>query len=187
MSIAIGHFLSTTFVTQSAMQKILVAYASKYGATEEIAECIGLVLSQAGHQVSILPVDEVTDVSTYDVFVIGSAVYVGQWRRATVKFLRRHKHELASKQTWLFSSGPTGSGNPVDIMKGWKYPPTLQFLIKSIKPVDIAFFHGHLNPEKLNMIERFLINKIKAPIGDFRDWTSIKQWATDIAGNIEST
>lgn len=168
------------------MQKILVAYASKYGATEEIAECIGLALSQAGHQVSILPVDEVTNVSTYDVFVIGSAVYVGQWRRQAVKFLRKYKHELASKQVWLFSSGPTGNGNPVDIMKGWKYPPTLQFLIKAIKPQDIALFHGQLNTEKLNLIERFLVKRIKAPTGDFRDWTTIEHWATNIANNVKS-
>ena len=37
------------------MDKILVAYATKYGATAEIAEKIGEVLRQAGLETDVLP------------------------------------------------------------------------------------------------------------------------------------
>ena len=166
--------------------KVLVAYASKYGATEEIAERIGLILSQAGLLVDVSPVNEVVTLETYHAIVMGSAVYLGQWRRSAAKFLRKNKHELAKKRVWLFSSGPTGKGNPVEIMKGWKYPPTLQLSISAIKPCDIALFHGQLNLEKMNMIERFVISKIKAPVGDFREWDVIENWAKSIAFQLNT-
>lgn len=35
--------------------------------------------------------------------------------------------------------------------------------------------------KKLNLIEKWMINKVKAPLGDFRDWDAITSWATAIA------
>jgi menaquinone-dependent protoporphyrinogen oxidase len=167
--------------------KILVAYASKHGATEEIAERIGLILSQHSFLVDVLPVNEVVSLTPYQVIIAGSAVYFGQWRHQVAKFLRKNKHELAKKKTWLFSSGPTGNGNPVEIMKGWKYPPTLQLTISAIKPCDIALFHGHLNLETMNVFERFIINKLKVPVGDFREWDAIESWAKQIAEQLSTS
>ena len=54
--------------------KVLVAYATKYSATAEIAEKIGQVLRQAGLRTDVLPADRVSDVSSYQAVVLGSAV-----------------------------------------------------------------------------------------------------------------
>ena len=62
-------------------KQVLVAYATKYGATAEIAEKIGEVLRQAGLPTDVLPVDRVGDLSAYKAVVLGSAVYIGQWRK----------------------------------------------------------------------------------------------------------
>jgi menaquinone-dependent protoporphyrinogen oxidase len=58
--------------------QVLVAYATKYGATAEIAEKIGQVLHQAGLRTDVLPADRVSDLTPYNAVVLGSAVYVGQ-------------------------------------------------------------------------------------------------------------
>ncbi|GAT63619.1 flavodoxin domain-containing protein [Paludibacter jiangxiensis] len=167
-------------------KKVLVAYASKYGATEEIAERIGLILSQSGLLVDVLPVYDTASLEPYQAIVMGCAVYFGQWRRPAIKFLKNNKRELADKDVWLFSSGPTGKGNPVEIMKGWKYPPTLQLVMSTIKPHDIALFHGQLSLDKMNVFERFIISKIKAPVGDFREWDVIEEWAKNIAQQLNT-
>ncbi len=102
--------------------KVLVAYASKYGSTREIAEKIGVVLKDAGFAVDVLPADKVADVGPYRAVVLGSAVYIGGWRKAAAKFLKANERALAERPVWLFSSGPTGQGDPVELVKGWRFP-----------------------------------------------------------------
>lgn len=161
--------------------QILVAYATKYGATAEIAEKIGQVLRQAGLRTDVLPTDRVGDLSTYKAVVLGSAVYIGQWRKEAVKFLKANETILAERPVWLFSSGPIGEGDPVELAQGWQFPGKLQPIADRIRPRDIAVFHGNVNMKKLNLIEKWMINNVKAPLGDFRDWEAITSWAMAIA------
>lgn len=55
------------------MTHILVTYASKYGATAEIAERIAEVIQNAGFMVDFLPVRRVSDLAPYDAIVLGSS------------------------------------------------------------------------------------------------------------------
>ncbi len=165
--------------------KVLVAYATKYGATAEIAEKIGATLRQAGLQADVQRVDRVGDVAAYGAVVLGSAVYIGRWVKAAAKFLEANAETLAGRPVWLFSSGPTGQGDPIQLMKGWRFPEALQPLADRIGPRDVAVFHGAIDVKKLNFIERLLVKGIKAPTGDFRDWDAITAWAAAIAAALK--
>ena len=161
--------------------RVLVAYATKHGATAEIADKIGEVLRQAGLQTDMLPADRAGDLSPYKAVVLGSAVYIGQWQKKAATFLRANEKALAERPVWLFSSGPTGEGDPVQLTKGWRFPIALQPIADRIHARDIAIFHGALDPKKLNLIEKWMIKNVKAPLGDFRDWNAINAWASAIA------
>lgn len=161
--------------------KVLVAYATKKGATAEIAEEIGRVLQQAGLLTDILPTDRVTDLSPYKAVVLGSAVYIGQWQKKAAAFLQANEEKLAELPVWLFSSGPTGKGDPVQLMNGWRFPKALQSIADRIHTRDIAVFHGVLDLKKLNLVEKWMIKNVKAPLGDFRDWEAINAWARAIS------
>ena len=161
--------------------RVLVAYATKYGATQEIAEAIGDVLRKAGVKADVLPAGRVTDVSSYRAAVLGSAVYVGQWRKEAVAFLETHEKALSDRPTWLFSSGPSGKGDPVQLMSGWKFPEAQKPIAERIHARDTALFHGSLDPEKLSLPEKLILKGIKAPTGDFRDWDAVRAWAQTIA------
>jgi len=165
--------------------QILVTYATKYGATAEIAEKIGQVLRELGLRADVLPADRVTDLSAYKAVVLGSAVYMGRWRKDALKFLKANEKTLAERPVWLFSTGPTGEGDPVELLKGWRLPKALQPIADRIQTRDIAVFHGALNTEKMNRIERWMIKNIKASLGDFRDWDAITAWATAIAAALK--
>jgi menaquinone-dependent protoporphyrinogen oxidase len=164
---------------------VLVTYASKHGATEDIAGKIGQVLSLQNLSVSVMPAGDADIVDTYDAFVIGSASYVGQWRKEITGFLTANERVLADKPVWLFSSGPTGTGDPVDLVNGQKYPTKLHPVIGRIRPRDIAVFHGSIDVSTLNFFERFMIKMVKAPTGDFRDWETITDWAKEIAAELK--
>lgn len=161
-------------------KKVLVAYASKYGATAEIAEKIGEVLKQGGLNVDIIPVKEVTRPGEYAAVVLGSALYIGQWRKEAANFLKLHEKVLSNMPVWIFSSGPSGKGDPVELLQGAIIPSSLQPVVDNIKPRDITVFHGNLDLSKMGFLEKLAIKNIKAPTGDFRDWKDITSWANSI-------
>ncbi len=165
--------------------RVLVVYATKHGATAEIAEKIGQVLRQAGLPADVLPADRAENLLSYKAVVLGSAVYIGRWRKEAAKFLKANEKALAEKLVWLFSSGPTGQGNAVELMKGWRFPRALQPIADRIRPKDIAVFHGAANISKMNFIEKWMMKNVKAPLGDFRDWNAITSWATAIADALK--
>lgn len=161
--------------------KTLIAYASKHGSTAEIAERIKEILLGKNLAADLLPVEEVKELTSYDYIIVGSAVYIGQWQKKAAKFLKENKDLLTKKKVWFFSTGPTGEGNPEELMKGWKFPESLQSTADLIKPVEIKLFGGALVESKLNTLEKMTIKMVKAPMGDFRDWEDVEYWAHDIA------
>ena len=166
---------------------ILVTYASKYGATKEIAEKIGEELRQSGLQVDVVSVRGIRNLNPYKAIILGSAVYVGKWQNEALEFLQTHEKILAERPVWLFSSGPTGEGNAVALVEGSRLPAALQPIADRIQPRDVAVFHGFINPDKLNFIEKWTIKSlVKKPFGDFRDWDAIASWATSIANTLKA-
>ena len=162
-------------------KRILVAYSSKHNATAEIAKVIGEALRKSNSAtVDVQSAEAVQDIASYDAVVLGSAVYMGRWQPAA-DFLKKHEGELAQRPVWLFSSGPTGEGDPQALLKGWKFPIPLQPVADRIKPRDVAVFPGKLDPRELNVFDRSVVGMVKAPIGDFRDWNLIQSWAAIIA------
>lgn len=165
--------------------KVLVAYASKYGATAEIAEKIGEVLRQESLRADVLPVKEVKDLKLYGAVVLGTAAYMFQWRKDATKFLKANEKTLAGLPVWLFVSGPIEKGDPVELLEGKVVPNSMQPVIDRIKPVDLTVFHGVIQPDKMNAFERWVMKKMKASAEDFRDWEAITAWAKSIAGELK--
>ena len=56
--------------------KILVCAASKYGATNQIAQAVADVLAERGCEVTVLLPQEVGAVEEFGAVVLGSAVYM---------------------------------------------------------------------------------------------------------------
>ncbi len=164
---------------------ILVAYASKYGATAEIAQRVGEVLRDYGLITNVIPADQVDALDSYRAVVLGSAVYAGQWRKEAVSLLEQNEQLLTARPVWFFSSGPTGEGDASALMNGWLFPEAQQPIADRIRPRGIAFFHGAIDIKKLGFAERLIVKGLKAPVGDFRDWDAIAAWATEIGKQLK--
>mgnify|MGYP000858062063 CR=1 FL=1 len=164
--------------------KVLVLFATKYGATAEIAEKIAEVLQAGGAQTDVMDVKRVKSIAEYSVVVLGSASYIGSWRREMTRFVEKNVVELSQKMIWVFTSGPTGTGDPQELMKGILYPPKLKAAMDTIKPADITVFHGAINPGKLSGLEKWIIGKVGASIGDYRNWDMITAWAKSILAKL---
>ena len=171
--------------------KVLVAYASKYGATEGIAQRIVETLRQRGLEADVRSCKDVDEASGYDAYVVGSATYEFNWRRSARKFVERNAEVLAAKPTWLFASGPVGTetvdkeGN--DVLKGAE-PKQFTEYEDLVHPRGKQVFRGAYHHDKIRGADRIItwmpaIRDIM-PEGDFRDWDAIDAWATAIADEL---
>jgi menaquinone-dependent protoporphyrinogen oxidase len=170
---------------------VLIAHASKHGATAGIAERIGAELTAEGHDVDVRPVRDTPDPSAYDAVVIGSAAYLGRWMKDATEFVRRHSVELSSRPVWLFSSGPIGEKTTDDDGRDVREvsdPRELPELVEAVHPQQHRVFFGALDPSKLTVAERALrhlpAGRELLPEGDFRDWSDVDAWAQDIAEQL---
>lgn len=163
---------------------VLVVAATKYGATREIAERIAETLRAEGRPAELADAATAKPPEACRAVVLGSAVYAGSWRKEAAAYLAAHEHALATRPVWLFSSGPTGEGDPVALMKGWRFPEAQQAIADRIQPRGIVLFHGALFPDKLYFAERLVIKAMKVPTGDFRDWKAVEDWAREIAAAL---
>lgn len=174
--------------------KVLVAYASKYGATEGIAQRIGETLTGRGLEVDVRRCKDLEEASGYDAYVIGSATYEFNWRKTARKFVERNADELAAKPTWLFASGPVGpekvDEEGKDVLKGAE-PRQFEKYEELIHPRGTQVFLGAYDHDKIRGADRIItwmpaIRDI-LPQGDFREWDVIEAWASDIADGLQAS
>jgi menaquinone-dependent protoporphyrinogen oxidase len=160
------------------MAEILVAYATKMGATKEIAEVIAARIRSAAHEVTVLDAADVDSVEPYKAVVLGSALYAARWRPEAVKFLKRNAPALARQPVWLFHSGPLGSD-----LSAQKAPPKVRELATRIGADQPTTFGGRLTPQTA---VGFFAKKMAqgSMAGDYRDWDEIELWANHIAEQL---
>jgi menaquinone-dependent protoporphyrinogen oxidase len=172
---------------------VLIAYASRHGATAGIAERIADDLRDAGLPVEIRPVDEVDDAADYDAFVIGGAAYMFHWLKDATHFAKRNRAVLDGKPVWLFSSGPLGTDlvddQGRDVLEASR-PKEFDQLAELLHPRGEQVFFGAWDPESpaIGVGERMFRampkSKEMLPAGDFRDWDAIDGWAREIAEEL---
>lgn len=175
--------------------RALIVYASRYGATREIAQRIAFTLNRHGLDTTVQRAQRADNPIRYDVAVIGSALYDDHWMKSATNFVRRNQDTLAKLPVWIFSSGTLGSS--VDdsqrlCPRSRSAPKEIAEFRSTIKPKGHSFFFGALDPNKLGFIDRLKLkwlanrnNAPKYPVGEFRDWIEIETWATNIARELD--
>jgi len=162
--------------------KILVAAASKHGATKEIAERIGSRLGDAGFAVEVAATDEAPGPGNYDAAVVGSGVYAGNWLKSARQYVEQHAATLATMPVWLFSSGPLGNPPKPDADEAVK----ADAFVEQTQAVGHELIAGAAAKDKLGFAEKSIMKAVRAPYGDFRDWDAIDAWADTIARQLTS-
>jgi menaquinone-dependent protoporphyrinogen oxidase len=162
------------------MTRVLVAFASKMGGTQGIAEAIGEELLGRGLDVEVRDVGGVSSVDGYGAVVLGSAIYTARWRPEAARFVRRHSAELAGRRVWLFESGWIGK-HP-ELLAATPGGRRRATRVGADMPV---VFGGRLDPDlATGPLDRMLARRKS---GDFRDFTKIRTWARKVADSVLAT
>lgn len=157
--------------------RVLIAFATKSGATAGIAETIAEELRAHGLRVDVAAAADVDDIGPYQLVVVGSALYMRRWRPDAVRFLRRHAAALQIRTVRLFQSGPCGkdADHPDQ-----PEPANVRRLRGDIGADAPITFGGMLDPATA----RGFLAKRMAHVelaGDFRDQDRVRQWAASVA------
>jgi menaquinone-dependent protoporphyrinogen oxidase len=169
--------------------RILIAVGSRHGSTTEIAERLAERLTEAGHEPLVLDVvharhlgDAVDDLTQYDAYIVGSAIYEGHWLRQARTFVLKNAVHLQHAPVFLFSSGPIGDSEHVAIDAG-----KIDELVRAVDAAGYHLFSGRLERSELGRIERWIVDVVRAPDGDFREWNAIDAWAAEIVASLATT
>jgi menaquinone-dependent protoporphyrinogen oxidase len=92
--------------------RVLIAYGSRYGSTEEIASKLAGFLEEEGIESTVLDVKKNRrwqnrrwpNLEEYDGVIVGSGVKITKWMREPLEFLKRKKEELRGKKLALLVS-----------------------------------------------------------------------------------
>jgi menaquinone-dependent protoporphyrinogen oxidase len=178
--------------------RVLVAYASRHGATRGIAERIAETLEHDGLEVVLLPAEHVEEIEPYDAVVVGGAAYNGHWMKESFELVEQHRALLAKRPVWLFSCGPTGEAPDEsrrrEVLRA-SIPREFAGLMAAISPRDEKVFYGAYDPDAapVGLAEGLFARMLKVapsikgslPSGDFRDWPEIEAWAHAIARALQ--
>jgi menaquinone-dependent protoporphyrinogen oxidase len=160
-------------------EKVLVAYASTYGSTQEVAEAIAATLRDSGLEVDFQPMRKVQSLVGYGAAVLGAPLFMMRWHKDALRFLAQHREALSEQPVAVFALGPFH-----DEEKEWQGVRAQldKELAKFpwLTPAAKQIFGAKFDPEKL----RFPWNLVPAlkqmPASDIRDWAAIRAWADSL-------
>ncbi len=165
-------------------KKILVTYATQGGSTAGIAEAIGQTITEAGAQVDVRTMNSVSDLSSYQAFIVGSAIHSGKWLPEASKFVENNANFLRQMPTAIFQVCmmlATNNEAYKSMVPGWLDPMRMK-----INPVSAMSFTGGVElgqyqklSDKLGL--RIFLASVKLKPGDYRNWNTIRTWAQSLS------
>ena len=153
--------------------KILIAYASKHGSTQQVADAVAAALEETGLEAEVRPARTVDDPGAYDAVVLGAPIYMTRWHKEARGFVRRHRKALERVPVAIFALGPV-TERPEDWEGAQKQLDKALAALPEIAPVDVKLFGGAIDPAQLHFPFSHM------PAADVRDWTTIRAWGAGL-------
>jgi menaquinone-dependent protoporphyrinogen oxidase len=183
--------------------KTLIAFCTRYGATESTSEEIAKVLREEGFDVNVVNTkkEKVKDISEYDLVLVGAGLQMFKWCKESEKFLDKFQKDLRKKKTVIFvSSGSEAmmryDGQTELLEKDWQ-----RYLVDKVEkyklnPIALGKFGGVWDYNKMGFVVRKTMGSLRmklAEVGveevepgvyDTRDWEEIRNWTKELIEKV---
>lgn len=171
------------------MTQILVAYATRYGSTREVAETVAATLEERSIGTDVKPAREVRSLDGYDAVVLGTPLYFGALHKDVRALLEKNQKALEQKPLALFALGPIRADDGVDGSR----EQLLTALAKLPAPIPAAtaVFVGAYDPARLGFKDKMIAALPASPLHgvpahDDRDWEAIRGWAREVGDQLRA-
>jgi menaquinone-dependent protoporphyrinogen oxidase len=164
---------------------VLVAYATRHGSTQEVAEAVAATLRERRWEVDLRPAREVRSLEGYSAVVLGTALYMFRLHKDARRFLTRHREALSKRPVAIFAMGPFN--NDEKEWQGVRAQLDKELaMFPWFAPVAHEVFGGKFDPAKLRFPYNLVPYLRRLPASDIRDWNAIRAWASSIAEKLAS-
>ena len=163
-------------------KSILVAYATKYGSTKEIAEAMADAMRKHELEVTAQPARQVRSLEGFDAVVLGAPLFMYKWHKDARRFLSKHHKALKSLPVAVFAAGPSFNGDEKEWLGAREQFDKELALFPWLDPIAKEVFGGKFDPTLLG----FPFNKTlkDIPAADLRDWDAIAKWGEELAKKL---
>ena len=164
--------------------KILVAYATRYGSTKEVAETVAATLEEQGLEVEVTAAREVRSLDGYGAVLLGTPLYMGALYKDVRALLERNQAALEQTPLVLFALGPISAADGVEGSR--KQLDAALAKLPWLSPVATEVFVGKYDPATLGFKDKMIAALPASPLHgepahDERDWEAIRGWARAMA------
>lgn len=159
------------------IRRVLVAYATRTGATAEIAQVIGAELAMRGWRSDVESVCDHPAVAGHDAVVLGSSVHGGKWLPEAMTFIDANVAALSRVPVAIFTVHGMNLGSDAESAAArHKYVDAVR---TRITPTDAVWFAGVVpRPVESNFLALWIYRAAGGGCeGDCRDWSVIRAWA----------
>ena len=162
----------------------LVAFASRYGSTREVAEAVATVLRELAIPVDLRPAREVRSLEGASAVVLGAPLYMFRWHADALRFLSRHRSALSALPVAIFALGPFhDDAKERQDARGQLDKELARF--PWLVPAAVEVFGGKFDPARLDFPYNLMPPLKKIPATDVRDWAGIRAWAASLPTRLK--
>lgn len=182
---------ATLVAKGSQAAKILVAYSSRSGTTQEVAETIGNELAKCGAAVDVADTNTINDLHPYNAVVIGSPINYDHWLPQARQFVIDNESQLKDiPVAFFFTCLVLSKSTLKSSKKAETYRIKLEQLSSLVNPVSITGFAGVLDYSNMSVstkiVSQLIYKLLGVTEGDYRDMDAIRSWSNNIYSNLKS-
>jgi len=160
------------------MNPVLIAYATHYGSTREVAEKVAEILAERGIETNVRAAHEVDSLDDCSAVVLGGALYFFRLHKDARRFLSRHRKALMDRPVAVFGMGPFNDTEE-EFAGARKHLDRALSKQSWLSPVSVEVFGGRFDPTGLRFPHKNPAMK-QMPASDIRDWEAIRTWADSL-------
>jgi menaquinone-dependent protoporphyrinogen IX oxidase len=181
-----------------AEKKILVAYGTRYGCTEGIAEKIAKILEEKGFPIELVNLDELKsskwpELKSFRGVLLGTSIKATLWKRVVKKFLKKNRNKLKEESIkfGIFTCGAQAIVEPEKsremlaekLREKYEIEPDLYDAFAGVIDFSEDSNVGKTGQFALKaavegMMKDFDIEVDMEGNNDFRDWEKIEKFAS---------
>ena len=166
--------------------KVLLAYVSTSGSTQDVAEAVAATLRESGLAVDVQLMRNVRTLEGYSAVVLGAPLYMFHLHKDALGFLARHQKALTSGLPMaIFAGGPTGAGDEKEWLEVRKQLDQELTKFPWLRPIAVKVVGGRFDPAKLHFPWNLIPAMKQMPPSDLRDWDAIRGWASTLAAQLQ--